>query len=124
MRLIYSQTSHVQCPSHSSSPLQSPSYSTSFHMVRHLADWLATLPRSQYLTYKLKYRRLPFYLCTLLLFPFHLLPYPVHPTEFSFCFFPGFLVIFTLLSSNNSINNNSISLLLSLNYYLSSLSRA
>ena len=38
---------------------------------------------------------------TLLLFPFHLLPSPVHPTGFSFCFFLCFLAIFTLLSSNN-----------------------
>ena len=29
---------------------------------------------------------------------------PVHPTGFSFCFFPGFLAIFILLSSSN---NNS-----------------
>ena len=33
------------------------------------------------------------------MFPFHLLPYPVHPTRFSLCFFPGFLAIFILLSS-------------------------
>ena len=38
-----------------------------------------------------------------LIFPFHILPSPVHPTGFSFCFFPGFLAIFILLSSNNSI---------------------
>ena len=37
-----------------------------------------------------------------LIFPFHLLPYPVHPTGFSFFFFPGFLDIFTLLPSNNN----------------------
>ena len=41
-------------------------------------------------------------LCTLLLFPFHLLPSSVHPTRFSFWFFSGFLAIFSLLSSNNS----------------------
>ena len=52
---------------------------------------------------KLKYRRFPSYLfCTLLLLPFHLLPSPVHPTGFSFCMFPGFLAIFTLLWSNNN----------------------
>merc|ERR1719154_245864 len=28
------------------------------------------------------------------IFPYHLLPSPVHPTGFSFCFFPGFLAIF------------------------------
>ena len=37
-----------------------------------------------------------------LIFPFHLLPSPVHPTGFFFCFFPGFLVIYTLLSSKNN----------------------
>ena len=26
-----------------------------------------------------------------LMFPFHLLPSPVHPTGFSFCFFPGMI---------------------------------
>ena len=41
-------------------------------------------------------------LCTLLLFPFHLLPSPVHTTGFSFCLFIGFLVIFTSLSSNKN----------------------
>ena len=35
-----------------------------------------------------------------LIFPFNLLPSPVHATGFSFCFFPGFLVIFILLSLN------------------------
>ena len=33
-----------------------------------------------------------------LIFPFHLLPSPVHPTGFSFCFFPGFLAIFIVVS--------------------------
>ena len=52
---------------------------------------------------KLKYRRFLFYLpCPFLLFPFHLLPSPVLPTGFSFCFFPDFLAIFTLLSSTNN----------------------
>ena len=31
---------------------------------------------------------------------FHLLPCPVHPTIFPFCFFPGFLAIFSLSSNN------------------------
>ena len=54
---------------------------------------------------KLKYRRFPSYLlCTLLIFPFHILPSPVNPTGFSLCFFLGFLAIFILFSSNN--NNN------------------
>ena len=35
-----------------------------------------------------------------LIFPFQLLPYPAHPTGFSFYIFSGFLVIFILLSSN------------------------
>ena len=34
---------------------------------------------------------------------FHLLPSPVHATVFSFCFFPDFLVIFIVLSSNNNL---------------------
>ena len=38
-----------------------------------------------------------------LIFPFHLLPSPVHPTGFSFCIFPGFLAIFILMSSSNNI---------------------
>ena len=38
-----------------------------------------------------------------LIFPFHLLPSPVNPAEFSFCFFSGFLVIFILFSSNNML---------------------
>ena len=46
-------------------------------------------PTSQnHLTSRLKYRRIPTYLlCTILL------PSPVHPTGFSFWFFPGFLAI-------------------------------
>ena len=40
-----------------------------------------------------------------LIIHFHFLPSPVHTTEFSFCFFPGLLAIFILLSSNN---NNTI----------------
>ena len=60
-------------------------------------------PHKGHLTSKLKYRRFSFYLlCTLLLFAFHLLPSPVHPTGFSFYFFPGFLAIFTLLSLNSN----------------------
>ena len=39
-----------------------------------------------------------------LIFPFHILPSPVHPTGFSFCFFPDFLAIFIL--SLNSIKYN------------------
>ena len=46
---------------------------------------------------------LSYLLFTLLLFPFNILPYPVHLTVFSFCFFPGFLAIFILLSCNNNI---------------------
>ena len=36
-----------------------------------------------------------------LIFPFYLLPSPVHPTGFSFCIFPGLLAIFTLPSNKN-----------------------
>ena len=39
------------------------------------------------------------------IFTFHLLPSPVHPTGFSFYTFPGFLVIFLLLSWNNNNKN-------------------
>ena len=35
-------------------------------------------------------------------FFFQFLPSPLHPTGFSFWFFPGFLVICTLLQSNNN----------------------
>ena len=63
---------------------------------------LFSQPHKGHLAFKLKYRWFPSYLlCTLLLFTFHLLPSPMHPTGFSFCFFPGFLAVFTLLSSNN-----------------------
>ena len=37
-----------------------------------------------------------------LIFPFHLLLSSVHPTRFSFCFFPDFLAILILLPSNIS----------------------
>ena len=37
-----------------------------------------------------------------LIFPSHLIPSPVHPTGFSFCFFPGFLAIFIMFSLNNN----------------------
>ena len=40
-----------------------------------------------------------------LLFTFHLFPSPLYPAGFSFCFFPGFLDTFILLSSNNDNNN-------------------
>ena len=57
------------------------------------------------LVFKLKYRWFPSYLlCTLLLFPFHLLLFPVHPTGYSSCFFPGFLIMFAMLSSKNNKN--------------------
>ena len=76
-----------------------------------------------HLTSKLKCRRfLSYLLCTLLLFPFHLLPSPVHPTGFTFRVFPGFLVIFTLSSSNNNNNNRQVFTCVSVNkklhYYL------
>jgi len=61
------------------------------------ADPCESQPHKARLTSKLNYRRFPSYLlCTFLLFPFHLLPSPVHPTGFSFCFFSGFLAIFIL----------------------------
>ena len=41
-----------------------------------------------------------------LILPFHLSPSAMHPTGFPFCFFPDFLAIFILLSSNS--NNRSI----------------
>ena len=46
------------------------------------------------------YRWFPSYLlCTFLLFPFYLLPSPVHPTGFSYCFFPDFITTTTKISS-------------------------
>ena len=72
-----------------------------------MTDPCESQTRMGHLTSNLIYRRFPSYLlCTLLLLPFHLLPSLVHPTGFSFCFFPGVLAIFTLLSSNNNNNNN------------------
>ena len=57
-----------------------------------------------------------------LIFPFHHLPSPVHPTGFTFRVFPGFLVIFTLSSSNNNNNNRQVFTCVSVNkklhYYL------
>ena len=44
-------------------------------------------------------------ICTLLLFIFDLLPSPVHHTGFSLGFFPGFPAIFTLLSSQQHVEN-------------------
>ena len=41
-----------------------------------------------------------------LIFPFHLLPFPVHPAGFSFYILPGFpAIIIWLPSNNNNINN-------------------
>ena len=54
------------------------------------------------LTSNLNYRWIPSYLfCTLLLFPFHVLPSPVHPTGLSL-FLPWLPCHFYLLSSNNN----------------------
>ena len=78
-------------------------------ILQYFSHWVSTSLKSDTrsvfikgrFTSKIKYRRFPSYLlCTLLLFSFHLLPSPVHPTVFSFCFFSGFLAIFILLSSN------------------------
>ena len=56
-----------------------------------------------HLTFTLNYRWFPSYLlCTFFLLNLNLLPSTVHPTRFSFCFFPGCLAIFTLLSSNDN----------------------
>ena len=64
-------------------------------------------PHRGHLVSKPNYRRFPSYLLwTLLLFPIHLLPSPMHSTGFSFYIFPGFLAMFTSLSSNNNNNNN------------------
>ena len=43
------------------------------------------------------------------IFPLHLLPSPVHPTGFSFCYISVFLAIFILLPS---INNNLYEILM------------
>ena len=53
-----------------------------------------------HLTSKLNSKTIP--VIPSFIFPFHLLPSPVHPSIFSFCFFPGCLAIFILLSSNNN----------------------
>ena len=46
-------------------------------------------------------RRFPYYLLLYFLFIFYF-PRCIYLTGFSFCFFPGFLVIFILLSSNSN----------------------
>ena len=54
----------------------------------YLAYHCVSQPHKGDLTAKLKYRRFSsYFLCTLLLFPHHFLPSPVHPTGFSFCLF-------------------------------------
>ena len=60
-------------------------------------------PHKGHFTYKISSKTVPIlpFLDPSLIFPFHLLPSPVHPTGFSFCFFTGFLAIFISLSSNN-----------------------
>ena len=51
-----------------------------------------------------------------LIFPFHPLPSPWHPTGFSFCFFPGVLFICILLSSNSNKTIPCVTFSSSLNY--------
>ena len=104
-------------------------FEKNYHLYKHSFFRRQKLGESQphkgHLTSKLKYRTVP--VLPSLVFLFHLSPSPVHPTEFSFCFFPlpyhfylvvieqqhptgvsscffpGFLAIFILLSSNNNI---------------------
>ena len=60
----------------------------------------------QFVTSKLNSKTIPVLpsLSPFLIFPFYLLPSPVHPTRFSLCFFPDFLVIFIFSSNKNNID--------------------
>ena len=60
-------------------------------------------PHKSHLTSTLNTKTVP--VLPSVIFPFHLLPSPMHPARFSFCLFPSFLSIFILLSSNNNNNN-------------------
>ena len=53
-------------------------------------------------------KRFPSYLLLILLlnFLFHLSPSPVHPTRFSFCFFPGFLTFLSCCHRKTTMNNH------------------
>ena len=81
--------------------------------LANTADLCQSQPHKGHLTSKLNSKTVPVLLSLdpSLIFPFHLLPSPVHPTGFSFCFFPGFLVIFIILSSNNNNNLFPLSIL-------------
>ena len=57
------------------------------------SDPCESQPHKGHLTSKLKYRRFPPYLlCTLLLFPFHLVPPTVHLIGFFFCWIPCYFL--------------------------------
>ena len=78
------------------------------NLINYFDIWLLpshlNQPHKGHLTSEFIHRRFTSYLpCTLLLFPFHLLTSPVHPTGVSLGFFPGFLVIFSLLSSQQQL---------------------
>ena len=89
-----------------STPIWFPSYLFLYFL------FIFYLPCEPYRIFLLFLSRLPFrfYHVVIEQQPFHLLPSPVHPIGFSFCFFLGFLAIFILLSSNN--NNIDLELLL------------
>ena len=72
--------------------------------VTKTSDLCESQPHKCNLTFKVNSKMVPVLpsLVPSVIFPFHLLLSPVHPTGFSFCFFPGFLAIFSLLSSNNN----------------------
>ena len=71
-----------------------------FIVYDYRADSCESQPHKGHLTSILNYRWFPSYLpCTLILFPFHLLPFAAHPTWFFFSFFPCFPAIFILLPS-------------------------
>ena len=75
--------------------------------IRNFNDYL-TLVRANLtrVTSKLNSKTVPVLpsLDLFLIFPFHFLAFPVHPTGFSVCFFTGFLAIFILLSSHKFLS--------------------
>ena len=74
------------------------------HELSHLKELSQGSPRLQ--TNSKTVLVLPFFYPSLI-FPFHLLPSPVHPIGISFYIFPGFLAIF-ILSLNNGIKLENI----------------
>ena len=85
--------------------ITSPSNSIPRRLPSFLPLYCESQPhKGYYLTFKLNSMTVAVF--PSLIFPFHFPPSPVYPTVFSICFFPGFIAIFILLSSNSN-NNNS-----------------